>query len=132
MKKSRKLIIGLLLFAIAVSVAAYNYAFNSTHRDIANEQASIAISATELNAQFLNNETLATTKYLDKVIEIEGTITAIESTEVVLDDQVQVSGTSEIGTNQQNGTSLKIKGRCVGYDELLEMVKIDQAVLINK
>ena len=30
-----------------------------------------------------------------------------------------------------NGISITIKGRCVGYDELLEMVKIDQAIIIN-
>ena len=29
------------------------------------------------------------------------------------------------------GTKISIKGRCVGYDDLLEIVKIDQAVLLN-
>jgi len=133
MKKSHKVIIGLVFLAVLlVASITYNYVFLGEHRDIASEQADLTISATDLNAQFLADESLATTTYLDKVIEIEGVITAIESTEIVLNDQVQIRFTSEISTSQKNGAFLKIKGRCVGYDELLEMVKIDQAVLINK
>ena len=132
MKKSTKLIIGLVLVSLVIAAAMYNYAFNGSHRDIANEAATEVVSATDLTTQFLNNETLATSKYLDKVIEIEGIVTSIESTEIILNDQVQISTISDIVSTQTNGVSLTVKGRCVGYDELLEMVKIDQAVLINK
>ena len=133
MKKSHKIIIGVVfLMAALVAGITYNYVFLGEHRDIANEQADVSISAIELNAQFLADESLATTTYLDKVIEIQGVITAIEPTEIVLNDQIQIGFTSDAGTNKKKGASVKVKGRCVGYDELLEMVKIDQAVLINK
>jgi hypothetical protein len=132
MKKYYKIITAIAVVGVILAGLTYNYTFNSDHRNIANEQAEVTITATELNAQFLANEALATATYLDKVIEIEGTITAIETDEIVLNNVVQIQFDSEILTTQKTEASLRVKGRCVGYDELIEMVKIDQAVLIKK
>jgi len=129
MKKS--IILVAILLAVVLSVAVYDYTFNSKHRDIASEAATMTLSANELSTQFQKNEVLATTNYLDKVIEINGEITESEEDELVLNNQVQVSFSTPEMPSVNEG-SITIKGRCVGYDELLEMVKIDQATLINK
>jgi hypothetical protein len=42
-------------------------------------------------SQFQDDELLATTNYLDKVIELRGKITSIEENEIVLSNQIQVS-----------------------------------------
>ncbi len=132
MKKKKVIILAVILLVITAVGIVYDYTFNSEHRDIANEEATLSLSAKELFSHFHNDEVLATRNYLDKVIEIKGNITSIEEGEVVLSDQIQVRFNTELMPKVVNEESLTIKGRCVGYDELLEMVKIDQATVINK
>jgi len=49
-----------------------------------------------------------------------------------LNDKVSVGLESDLIASLKVGASLTVKGRCLGYDELLEIVKIDQATIINK
>ena len=130
MNKKKILISGLIIASI-VTLLVYNYVFNSKHRNIAEEKATVVLSANELHSNFETNESLATTNYLDKVVETTGKITSVEGNDVVLNDGVQVSFTTANVEQPKTGTAVTIKGRCVGYDELLELVKIDQATLIN-
>ena len=131
MKRKKIIILTLILLVISVAGLVYNYTFNSKHRDVVNEAASITLSSKELFSHFQNNESLATANFMDKVVEVKGELTSIEEGMVVLGHQIQV-GFDEEGMPKVAGkTSLTIKGRCVGYDELLEMVKIDQATVIN-
>ena len=131
MKRSN-IIIGVVVIAIIGALVTYNYVFNAKHRDIATEKASVTLSAEALHTSFVKDEATATTKFLDKVIELTGTISAIEDTEVVLNDKAQISFDTTETAKPTIGEMITIKGRCVGYDELLEMVKIDQATLLNK
>jgi hypothetical protein len=132
MKRKQAIILGLFVFAILLGVVVYQYTFNTAHRNIANEVATATLSVDEFYLAFENDEALATTNYLDKVVETKGEITLVEDNAIVLNNRVQVSFKSEEILNLQKGTSLIIKGRCIGYDELLEMVKVDQAIVINK
>lgn len=132
MKRKKGIILALIFLILIVGGLVYNYTFNSEHRDISSEKATVTISAKDFYSQFEANESQATTNYLDKVIETNGEITLIENNDVVLNNRVQVSFNSNEILKFQKGESLMIKGRCVGYDELLEMVKIDQATIINK
>lgn len=119
------------LFTLVIAALVYNYVFYSEHRNIAEEEAAIVLTATDVHAQFLKDESLATTNYLDKVMETSGIITSVEINAVILNNQLHVIFNSDKPLKLENGTSLAIKGRCVGYDELLEMVKIDQAIIIK-
>ncbi|WP_400076552.1 OB-fold protein [Winogradskyella sp. R77965] len=132
MKKKKVIILSVIALAVIAAFFVYDYTFNSEHRDIASEEATIALSAKQLYSDFQNDEAAATIKYLDRVIAIEGEITAIEINDIILNDQIQTNFNAEQVPKVAEGTSLTIKGRCVGYDELLEMVKIDQATIINK
>ena len=103
------------------------------HRNIAEEEAIVTISAEELQKNFSDeNNTL---KLTDKVVKVSGIISAIEQkTTLVIDDKIQVDFNIDNQINKEliEGTMITIKGRCVGYDDLLEIVKIDQAILIQK
>lgn len=132
MKRKKVVILCVIVLAILTAGLVYDYTFNSEHRDIANEKATVILSAKALYSDFESDESQATTKYLDKVIEIEGKITAVEESGLVLNDQIQIGFDETQMSKVVNGTSITVKGRCVGYDELLEMVKIDQATVINK
>ncbi|RNC88282.1 MAG: hypothetical protein ED556_03615 [Winogradskyella sp.] len=131
MKKKRLIFIALFLSIIA-ALAVYNYVFNAKHRDIAKEEAAVAMSAAEISNLFKTDESTATTNYLDQVVQLTGRITSIEDGQIVLDDGAQISFINPIDVSKYSqGKTLEIKGRCVGYDELLELVKIDQSTLIK-
>ncbi len=122
-------ILGFIALTIAIAgFLTYNYIYQD-HRDIASAQFDFELQSSLLNKVMSNAEEAH--KYVDKVIQTEGVITAIEQNAVVLDHKVQIS----FGQDDLNGLAVEkqitIKGRCVGYDDLLELVKIDQATLIN-
>jgi len=134
MKRKKLLIFGLatLVLVVIASFFTYNYMYKP-HRNIAEEEATVTISAEELQKNFSDeNNTL---KLTDKVVKVSGIISAIEQkTTLVIDDKIQVDFNIDNQINKEliEGTMIIIKGRCVGYDDLLEIVKIDQAILIQK
>ena len=131
MKRKGLLISILIVSIVLIGGVVYTYVFDGEHRNIANEEATIIVSANKLHADFLANESLATTTYLDKVLEVKGLTTSTQNGEVILEDKIQISISSDVKPTLEK-KNITIKGRCIGYDELLEMVKIDQAIIINK
>lgn len=132
MKKKQIIISIVVLFGLTTALMVYNYVFHNEHRNIAEEKASLALTANVLHNDFLKDEATATSKYLDKVIEATGKITTIENNSITLNEKLQVSFNNKALPKFKDGQALTIKGRCVGYDELLEVVKIDQATIITK
>lgn len=127
----KRILIAIVIIACLVYLIN-DYVFNTKHRDIVTEKATVYISAKRLFAEFLKDESLATTNYLDKVIEIKGEVTSVDDDAITLNKQIQVDFIKGKMPKLTVENSLNIKGRCVGYDELLEVVKIDQATIINK
>ena len=83
--------------------------------------------------QFNSNPTEAETKFLNKTIEISGVVSEVNGERnIVLNNiifcQFQEPFTNTISVN----TSQIIKGRCIGYDDLLEEIKLDQCHLIDQ
>ena len=126
--KKKWIVFLLLIVFVAITVILYVY---KPHRNIANEDANIKINATELFNEFSRNEKVANTKYLDKVIEISGQVTTVDNKNntLTLDNHVNVN----FLTNPQIelGQKIKIKGRCVGYNELMEEIILDQATILK-
>ncbi|WP_425237244.1 hypothetical protein [Ulvibacterium sp.] len=114
--------------SLILAVSIYNYIYKG-HRDIATEWVAYSISATEIHMDFSKEDKIA--KYVDQVVQIHGNITAIEQNAIVIDDKVQVSFITDAPNDLSIAGQITIKGRCVGYDDLLELVKIDQATLIQ-
>ncbi len=133
MKNKKGYIIGLFVLALIILAGfAYDMTFNSKHREISKEDAAFQIAADELQYFFANNEASSVQKYMDEVLEVSGTITEIEENSVVLDKRVMVSFLPDPEYVFEDGKPIVIKGRCVGFDELLLQVKIDQASIIDK
>ena len=130
--KRKKLILGSLVIVLILALLGYNYVFNPSHRNIANEKAVTSMDALALQKEFQENETRANTRYLDQTIVIEGTVTAIQNNEITLDDSVLIHFDSEKNEPLPIGVTTTVKGRCLGFDELLELVKIDQAITQTK
>ncbi len=125
MKKQTKLLIAFVLLILA-AYFTYNYMYQD-HRDIKTEEAKYSVTAPELVSLFKGNKSK---EILNSTVQVTGVITEMNLKSVTLDDSVQCSFDTEIA-----GVSLKdnitIKGRCIGYDDLFEIAKLDQSTIIN-
>ncbi len=118
-----------ILFLLS-GVIGYNYIYKD-HRNIANENALFKRKSTELIEEYQQNVDATTTKYLDKTIEIDGEVTAIETDNFTLNDVIVCYTDSLTIREIKLATVIRVKGRSIGYDELLEYIKFDQITLIN-
>ncbi|MDC8005875.1 hypothetical protein POV27_17610 [Aureisphaera galaxeae] len=132
MKKKTKVLIFISLAAVITAFAVYQYTFNSSHRDIASEAAFTSITAQSMHQEFSSDEASASQNYLDQVIAITGVVSEKTKESLTLDNLVYVVMSQPLPKEIEVGTEWSIKGRCIGYDGLLEMVKIDQATTITK
>lgn len=116
---------GLLIFLVILFVS-YKYLYHE-HRDISNEKALFSLTANEILKDFLLDESKANLKYLDKSITITGKITNIDTKNntIVIDEKVFVL-LKKIPVVKQSEVII-VQGRVIGYDSLLEEIKLDQA-----
>ncbi|WP_299607536.1 hypothetical protein [uncultured Aquimarina sp.] len=126
----KKLIIILVILAIG-GFFGYKYLYQS-HRNIEKEEASFNLEAISLVKEFSKDAELASKKYLNKTIIVKGALTEIESNSLMLANAAYCTFDANHGILETNLNSVySIKGRCIGYDELLEIVKLDQASIIK-
>jgi hypothetical protein len=126
----KKVILFFLLICI-VSFGVYSYLYKS-HRNISDEKASYSLNTNQLIEEYSNDEDLANSTYLDKVISVSGKVTQINVKEksITVDEKLSglvINDLSQIKVND----SIIFKGRFIGYDELLEEVKMDQITIIK-
>lgn len=130
MKSMKRNWIALIIVLIITTVIGYNYVYQD-HRDIENEQTEFSMSSVEINQLFSKNPTSAEQKFLNKTIEVSGLITDINSNDITIDDKVFCQFSNNLEPSLNKNEKVKIKGRVIGYDDLLEQVKLDQCS-INK
>lgn len=119
-----------ILLLILIGVLGYNYVYQD-HRDIQSEASVFSVSSKNILEEFQVNSEDSESKYLDKTITVSGTATQIESHAVVLDNSVFCQFQDKIYPKLQNAKNISIKGRFLGYDDLLKEVKLDQCHIIN-
>lgn len=113
-----------------MAILAYNYVYQG-HRNIQTEVSQYSVSATALLKAFQNDPVGAHQTYLNKTLEISGVITEKSATDLTLDQVVFCSLFEPDNGTHQIQESIIIKGRCIGYDDLLEIVKFDQCHITN-
>nr|WP_321244068.1 hypothetical protein [uncultured Psychroserpens sp.] len=125
----RKRIIVFIVFIILV-IVGYNYIYQ-THRDIENEIAQYKITSNKIALEFIENATETETKYLNTTIEVIGMVSEKDSNTITLDDKVFCQFETSFKNTIVFDSKIKIKGRVIGYDDLLEQVKLDQCTIIE-
>ena len=88
MKKGKKIALIIFITLIAIVGSAYYYINNAGKRDISEEKAEFTVASTQIMAEFTNDATASTNKYLNKAIVISGTVTDASAGEVVLDSNI--------------------------------------------
>ncbi|TYA92242.1 OB-fold protein [Seonamhaeicola marinus] len=119
----KKLIIALI--PILIGVLIYNYVYKD-HRDIETEKAEFSFTSTELSNEFAVAPSDSEKKYLNKTIEVKGDVTEVNTSNIVIDGNIFCQFLNPIKDEIKTNQKLTIKGRCIGYDDLLEEIKLDQ------
>ena len=118
-----------LLLLIIFSFLTYRYVFKD-HRIIENETAEFIVSATDIAQEFSINPINAETKYLNKTIEVTGVISEFSPLQITLNEKVFCQFDNKITSNKINQKTT-VKGRFIGFDSLLEEIKLDKCHIIN-
>lgn len=127
----KKLGIGISVVVLLLMVG-YFYVYHG-HRDIANEEESYTVAVKTLFSDYQNNEMEADKKYLNQTLIVSGNITSvsIETHSLVLDEKMFAVFSDKIVGEIKLNSKIKIKGRLIGYDSLLEELKMDQCIILN-
>ena len=128
----KKIIVISLIILVIAAIGLYFYTYKE-HRDIAKESVAFSISTQALQKEFNENDSLFNLKYADKTIEIYGKTSDVDVSNhtIIIDGKVEVVLMDTIIKNIEVSKEVKIKGRYVGYDDLLEEFKFDQAVIVD-
>ena len=122
----RKWVVIIIIVAVLLG---YNYIYQD-HRDIESETAAYTLSAQDISNEFEINPSESETKYLNKTIVISGKITELGERQVTLNGKVFCQLNKKVNALKLD-QYVKIKGRFIGYDNLLEETKLDQCYIIN-
>lgn len=127
----KKLLYLFLIIAVA-AVSLYLYIYKD-HRNIATETADFSITVSSLKQEFVANDSIATAKYQDKTIQIAGMLTNIdaENKSITVDEKLFATFTQNLPKELSVNKPIKIKGRFLGYDDLLEEFKMDQTAIVE-
>jgi cytochrome c-type biogenesis protein CcmE len=138
MKKWMKVLLTVAAIGLIAGLLMVYWIFNKPHRDVAKEKG-IALSAQQVYDAFRTNEASANSQYLDKAIELTGTVADVstnqEGQKVVNfstnDPLVMINCTFKTDPgNLKAGDTITFKGICTGYIPDANVV-INEGVLIK-
>ena len=123
MKKSR-IIISLVIISL-LGLFTYQYVMHGGARDLSTEKAEFTLSSKAILDEFTTNQELSNKKYLEKAVAVKGTITDVNSTQIIVDNAIICILKNPNSTLVKNQT-VTVKGRVVGFDDLMGELKLDQ------
>jgi hypothetical protein len=117
-----------IVYTVVILVLGFGgyiyYKVSKPRPGLSNATPYVTIAATELYRQYQSNETLADSQFLDKVIEVTGTIADIEATDTTLSLELKggesggvncsIAGGNKINSFK-SGDAVTLKGRCSGF-----------------
>lgn len=124
---------GLILALIGAGVGFFIY--NKPHQNMNKAQVDLQLSATQLFNDYDSDETTANTKYLDKVVQVKGTVKEVNTDESGTTSVTLESGSDMFGvvcqmdnlteherTAFSEGEQVTFKGICTG--SLMDVVLV--------
>ncbi|MFB1027888.1 MAG: hypothetical protein QMC27_08085 [Flavobacteriaceae bacterium] len=119
----------LFVFTLCLFFLGYNYLFPD-HRTINQEEALFNVEASILFDEFIDNSKQAEYKYLNQTITVSGVITSFNTENIMINNKIFCKFDNIVNKININD-SIVVKGRCIGYDELLEEIKLDQCSIVK-
>lgn len=109
---------------------AYNYLMYGSARNLTTEKTIFTVTSASITSEFTTNIEKANKKYLEKAIAIKGKITASNGNEVIL-DEIVICNLKNQDLSIKKKQMATVKGRVVGYDDLMGELKLDQCFVIK-
>ena len=122
--------IAALLIAAAGGIYFYYGFLFKEARNIETEMPDFSITAAKLIEDYNSNPEKANSLYLNKTIELTGQITKETDSVLILEKAVFCLFTQKI-KNKVSDHNAVVKGKCIGYDELFQEIKLDQCTIIK-
>lgn len=126
MKTYIKILLGVVLFVALAGIGAGIYLFYLPHKDLGKAKPDFVITAVDLQKAFEDNETSATAKYVNKILEIEGEVESVKTGEAnVL--SVTIKSSSDLSSvictfpavtdpaKFTAGSRVTVRGECSGF-----------------
>jgi len=125
LKKNKFILIFLFFILVLGGYSAYKYTYKP-HPSLADKTVAFSGSAED----FLEKVKTDDVKWQDVVVELTGIITQIDIKGITLNNNIycQLEHSKAI-TTLQKGKIITIKARMIGYDDLLEEIKLDQTII---
>jgi hypothetical protein len=129
MKKLKIIGLSLLLVAL-VGFTAFNYVMHGGARNLASEDTAFTVTSKNISTEFNANLEMSNKKYLEKAIAITGLVTAVNDTVVTLDNTI-ICNLKSPDSSIKKDQAVTVKGRVVGFDDLMGELKLDQCFIIK-
>lgn len=128
-----KKLLKIAIVIVVLSAAGLYFYLYKGHRNILSEKSVYVLSVDNLQKEFAVNDSIANSKYLDNTMEIYGKISGLDlpSNAIIIDDKIFATYNKLDVSKLTIGSPIKIKGRFIGYDDLLENYKFDQISIID-
>ena len=133
-KKTTGSFLRILIPLFVAGIAVVYYTYNKPHRDFNKSPSQFTVESKKLISFYQNNLKEANSKYLDKIILITGVITDFEKDIIILDNGIvcTLDSSQKIDDQIYTGSEISIKGRCIGYDDLFEEIRVDHSFIIKR
>lgn len=140
MTRRKLIILAVVLLCLIIAGTGY-YLYNKPRTSAAAERAEAYVTARKLYEAFVENEQQANTSFVNKVVEVKGTVTDIQkngnTVSILLEGQDNGSGgvncsiaTGEADQLPKVGEDVLIKGLCTGM--LMDVSIVDATIINNK
>ena len=136
MNKYLKIFLIVFAIGLVVGLSAVYYIFHMPHRNLANEKPAFSMDAEQIVKDFQADENMSNQKYLDKAVQISGSIVDITNdkgnvTFVLLDKSNGVSCAMDSANyaehktqfaNVKIGDKITVRGKCDVFDPIMGLV----------
>ena len=136
MNKPLKILVIILSAGFLIGAVAVYYIFNKPHRNINLETAAYSINAQSFFVEFSNHKALSNKKYVDRVVQVTGTIAElfVDDTQVSIVlynsnkgvncelDEITIAQNRQMVKALKVGDEITLKGKCDGFDVIMGVV----------
>ena len=126
LSKKSKIFLSILVVGIVAAVLVYQYSMQPPKQIEAK-----AVDFTGTSDELLVKIQVDANAWQDKVVVITGDVSNLNNEGCVLSSSIfcQFKKDTKISSSLTEGKTVTLKGRVIGYDDLLEEVKLDQCII---
>lgn len=125
LSKRSKIILLIILIGAVAGFAVYKYAMQPPE-SIESKKVDVTLSSDEFMETIKKDYSV----YEDKIVVLTGTISSVDGNSIIIDQQIYCQFKDDISNSSLTADqNITIKGHVLGYDDLLEEVKLDECII---